>query len=186
MSASWVTPATAVAAVEDLLALMLSGYTVELVPLDLIGPDRAVLRLTALHGEPVDPHEVRVASMRGLGAGIRDLRRLALGDDAEESGVEPSADPAAPPAGQGDALSMGLMAALMGMGDPGAALGQETGGRRVAPASAAAMADAIAATIRPGRITSGRRAGAGVVPSDPEPTGDGRDAASDDGGSTDS
>lgn len=172
MSASWVTPATAVAAVEDLLALMLSGYTVELVPLDLIGPDRAVLRLTALHGEPVDPHEVRVASMRGLGAGIRDLRRLALGDDADEPGVEPSADPAAPQAGRGDALPMGLMAALMGMGDPGAAPGQETGGRRVAPASAAAMADAIAATIRPGRITSGPRAGDQIAGPAPASGGD--------------
>lgn len=151
MSPSWITPETAVELVEDLLALLMSGYTVELVPLDLIGPDRATLRLTSEDGSAIKPREVRISSMRGLGGGIRQLRVLALGED------EPADDEAKPADSPRAGLSLGLMAAMFGMDPvPGSTVDPiaETGaGRSVRPTNAAAMAGAIAAALRPASVT---------------------------------
>ena len=154
MSPSWITPDTAVELVEDLLALLMSGYTVEMVPLDLIGPDRAALRLTGEDGAVIEPREVRITSMRGLGTGIRQLRVLALGED-DEAGVNP-APVDSTSAGAG--LPLGLMAAMFGMDQvPGGATDQVTEtrpGGSVRPTNAAAMADAIAAAIRPASVAA--------------------------------
>ena len=145
MSPSWITPETAVATIEDLLALLMSGYTVELVPLDLIGTDRALLRLTGQDGEAIEPHEVRIATMRGLGDGIRNLREMALGSDD-------SADERNDTGTTGDAggLPLGLMAAMMGMGS-GVPAGETDGPKQVRKTDPAAMAEAITAAMRPAR-----------------------------------
>jgi hypothetical protein len=162
MSPSWTSPETAVALVEDLLALMMGGYTVEIVPLDLIGPDRAILRLSSLHGEPFGPEEVRVSTVRELPAGIRQLRVIALGD-------EPA--PTASEADQ-DASRLQVMSAMLGMGRFGDVPGDRPVPHQPAsgepdPAAAArpdigAMAEAIAAAIRPPRVhTDGPRPATG-------------------------
>ncbi len=154
MSPSWITPEMAVATIEDLLALLMSGYTVELVPLDLIGPDRALLRLTGPHGEGIEPHEIRIATMRGLGDGVRQLRKMALGaddhDDRPSTGVTSDAG----------GLPLGLMAAMMGMGGgipAGAAgsSGEADQPRQVRSTNPAAMAEAITAALRPARTLPG-------------------------------
>lgn len=155
MSPSWITPETAVATIEDLLALLMSGYTVELVPLDLIGPDRALLRLTGPHGEGIEPHEVRIATMRGLGDGVRQLRQLALGADDPDD-VRPSTGVTSDAGG----LPLGLMAAMMGMGGgiPAGAAGSSSETdqpRQVRSTNPAAMAEAITAALRPARTLPG-------------------------------
>ena len=151
MSPSWITPETAVETIEDLLALLMSGYTVELIPLDLLGPDRAVLRLRQQQGEATEGHEVRIATMRGLAAGIRALRVLALGnddlaEDEAERGMKTDASASLP---------LGLMAAMMGMGSGSGDLAgspEESGSsKQVRAANPAGMADAIAAALRPPR-----------------------------------
>ena len=148
MSPSWITPETAVATIEDLLALMMSGYTVELVPLDLIGPDRALLRLTGQDGDAIAPHEVRIATMRGLGDGIRQLRELALGAD-DSADDRPSTEATSDAGG----LPLGLMAAMMGMGGgvPAGSAGEAEQPKQVRATNAAAMAEAITAALRPAR-----------------------------------
>ncbi len=148
MSPSWITPETAVATIEDLLALLMSGYTVELVPLDLIGPDRALLRLTGQDGDAIAPHEVWIATMRGLGDGVRQLRELALG--ADDAGDE---RPDSVSANQAGGLPLGLMAAMMGMGGsvPAGSTGEAEQPKQVRKTDPAAMADAITAALRPAR-----------------------------------
>ena len=151
MSPGWITPESAVATIEDLLALLMSGYTVELVPLDLIGPDRALLRLTGQDGDASEPHEIRIATMRGLGDGVRQLRQLALGADDPDD-----VRPAAAAAGDSGGLPLGLMAAMMGMGSgsPAGAAGSASDADRpkqVRRTDPAAMAAAITAALRPAR-----------------------------------
>ncbi len=151
MSPSWITPKAAVATIEDLLALLMSGYTVELTPLDLLGPDRAVLRLRQQQGEATEGHEVRIATMRGLATGIRALRVLALGND------DLADDEAPGNAGSNGhtTLPLGLMAAMMGMGSGSGHLAgspEESGSsKQVRATNPAGMADAIAAALRPPR-----------------------------------
>lgn len=152
MSPSWITPETAVETIEDLLALLMTGYTVELIPLDLLGPDRAVLRLGQQHGEAITQHEVRIATMRGLAVGIRELRVMALGsddlaDDQVESGTRSDASAS---------LSLGMLAAMMGMGSesgdsttPSDAAGSP---KQVRATNPAGMAEAIGAALRPARV----------------------------------
>jgi hypothetical protein len=151
MSPSWNTPETAVVAIDDLLALLMSGYTVELVPLDLIGPDRAVLRLTRQDGDATDQREVRIATMRGLAGGISELRRQALGHDGEPAG---QLDGRTTPADAG--LPLGLMAAIFGVSDPSGPnrLGDDSAPRSVRPTDPAAMAAAIASALRPAWVGS--------------------------------
>ncbi len=147
MSPSWITPDTAVETFEDLLALLMSGYTVELIPLDLLGPDRAVLRLGQQHGAAIAPHEVRIATMRGLAGGIRALRVMALGSD------DLADDEALGIAGSDEGTTLGLMAAMMGMGsgssDPEGMSGASGSPKQVRATNPAGMAEAIAAAIRP-------------------------------------
>ena len=151
MSPSWITPETAVETIEDLLALLMSGYTVELIPLDLLGPDRAVLRLRQQQGESTEGHEVRIATMRGLATGIRELRILALDNDdlAEDEAPGNARSEGSTP------LPLGLMAAMMGMasgsGDLAGSPGESGSPKRVRATNPAGMADAIAAALRPAR-----------------------------------
>ncbi|HEV2529496.1 MAG TPA: hypothetical protein VGT61_13700 [Thermomicrobiales bacterium] len=136
-------PESAVSALEDLLALVSAGYTVEVVPLDLLGPDRAIIRTTSRHGEPIDPMEVRVPSLRAVPGGIRDLRVTVTGEAGDTLGTQPG--PAT------DEARLGMMAAMFGIGDPEMMTSPEpmAGERRP---DTAAMAEAIFGVMRPARV----------------------------------
>ncbi len=142
-------------ALAALVALVSDGYSLEVVPLDLIGPDRVVLRVTARHGEPMDPVEVRVPSLRAVPEGLRELGRIMSGTEAGEDDtdvVRPAMDEA----------RLGMMAAMFGMGDVGGATPRPSGERRP---DTAAMAQAIFGTMRPARVAPA--GDAGEVDSDP-------------------
>lgn len=149
MSPGWTTPETAAEVIDDLLALLMSGYTVELVPMDLIGPDRAACRVTHQHGEAIAPSEIRIGSLRELADGLRQLRSTALGSNDEPAGESTTGSNRT-----AAELPLGLMAAMMGMGEAPGLTGETNAGRSVQPADPVAMAAAIATAIRPARVTT--------------------------------
>ena len=105
--------------------------------------------MTHQHGTAVEPVDLRIASLREVADGLRHIRAAAMGSDEEPDSA------ASGPLGSPADLPLGMLAAMMALGDLAANPDAAASDRPGRPTNPTAMAGAIAAALRPARLATG-------------------------------